>query len=350
MEVRIIEIRGKGIATDRHHSSETEARSTTRPPRTDEPTLGPDEALFRAEALEEFQRGHGGGRVLQLSPRWTDATFRILLAMLAIALVFLIVGRISQYASGPAIVRVVGDGPVAVRASGTVERVLVLPGDAVNEGDVIVRLWAGAEESELERARAAFELHLAQLLRNPQDESARAAAAAARPGVLLAEARLEERLVRAPRAGRVSDVRIQPGQLLAAGDPVVSIVAEADPLELVAFLPGRYRPLLEPGMALRIEVEGYAHAYEDLAIAQVGEEVIGPDAARRSLGADVRDAVLMTGPVVLVRARLPETFRADGEEHSFFPGMTVRADARIRTQSILVTLVPGLEAALEKLR
>ena len=39
-----------------------------------------------------------------------------------------------------------------------------------------------------------------------------------------AAARLEERLIRAPHAGTVSDVRIRQGQALSAGDVVLSLI------------------------------------------------------------------------------------------------------------------------------
>jgi membrane fusion protein (multidrug efflux system) len=305
--------------------------------------------LFRAEALEEYAVGRDEGSLLRISPRWTDWTYPVLLVLFFAALLAAVFGKISEYATGAAIVRMSGHAELTARAAGTVEEVLVTPGERVTEEQTLVRFYSGAERNEYDRVRSEFELQLVRVLRNPQDESARAAAAAIRPQLVLAEARLAERSVTAPHAGFVSDVRIRPGQRLAAGDPVLTLVQEDQPLELAAIVPGRYRPLLAPGMPLRFEVTGYAHAYLDLTISEVGDEVVGPGAVRRYLGADVGDAVPLTGPAVVVRAALPmRTFRSDGRDHEFFPGMQGVAEVGVRRESVLVTLVPGLRYFFER--
>jgi membrane fusion protein (multidrug efflux system) len=102
-------------------------------------------------------------------------------------------------------------------------------------------------------------------------------------------------------------------------------------------------------MPMRLEVSGSSHAYVDLEIEEVGDEVVGPSAVRRWLGAVVGDAVPLDGPVVTVRARLPErTFHSDGRDHEFFPGMQGTGEVKVRRESILVTLVPGLRNFVER--
>ncbi len=327
------------------------------PPRPDsesgsggEERESPPSDLFRREALEEYADGREEGSLLRVSPRWTAWTYPALLAVFLAGLLFVVFGRVREYASGPAIVRMAGHAELTARAAGTVEDVLIAPGERVAEGQVLVRFYSAAEQNEVERVRSEFELQLVRLLRDPADESARAAAAAIRPQLVLAEARLAERTVIAPHAGTVSDVRIRPGQLLAAGDPVLTLLRENQDLELIAIVPGRYRPLLATSMRLRFEVSGYAHAYLDLEISAVGDEVVGPNAVRRYLGAEVGDAVRLTGPVVVVRAPLPTgTFTADGREHDFFPGMQGIAQIAVRRESILVALVPGVRHVLGRL-
>jgi membrane fusion protein (multidrug efflux system) len=259
-------------------------------------------------------------------------------------------GRVSEYASGPAVLRIAGHTELTARAEGTVEEVRVLPGERVGEGQVLVRFYSDTERAEVERMRSEFDLQLVRVLRDPRDEDARAAAAAIRPQLVLAQSRLQQREVTAPHDGTVHDVRIRPGQRLSAGDLVVSLVREDRELELVALLPGRSRPLLAPGMPLRLRVQGYAHAYVDLSIAEVGEEVVGPDAVRRYLGAEVGDAVRVDGPVVMMRAVLPSrTFRSDGREHDLFPGMQGTAEVPVRRESVLLALLPGLRGLRERL-
>ena len=43
----------------------------------------PDSDLFREEAVEEYVRGRDRGSLLRISPRWTDWTYRVLLAIFA---------------------------------------------------------------------------------------------------------------------------------------------------------------------------------------------------------------------------------------------------------------------------
>jgi membrane fusion protein (multidrug efflux system) len=305
--------------------------------------------LFREEALEEYARGRDVGSPLRLSPRWAAWTWRILLLLFAGGLAFAAFGRVSEYAAGPAVLRIVGHTELTARTDGTVEEVLVLPGERVREGQVLVRFYSDSERAEVERVRSEFELQLVRVLRDPRDEDARAAAAAIRPQLVLAQSRLSQRRVAAPHDGIVNDVRIRPGQRLSAGERVVSLVQEDRELELIALLPGRTRPLLEPGMPLRLSVSGYAHAYVDLTIAEVGEEVVGPDAVRRYLGAEVGDAVRVDGPVVMMRAALPaRTFRSDGREHELFPGMQGTAEVPVRRESVLLALLPGLRGLRER--
>jgi HlyD family secretion protein len=60
--------------------------------------------------------------------------------------------------------------------------------------------------------------------REREIEAQRAALEAARAALAMAEWRLDQCTVTAPVSGRVSDVLAQPGETMAAGAPVVSIL------------------------------------------------------------------------------------------------------------------------------
>jgi membrane fusion protein (multidrug efflux system) len=101
-------------------------------------------------------------------------------------------------------------------------------------------------------------------------------------------------------------------------------------------------------MALRMEVQGYRYAYQHLVVDSVGDEVVGPAEARRYLGEGLGDAVQFTGPVVKVEAHLPSnTFEAEGKVRSYHDGMVANAEVRIRSERVLVTLIPALKAFFE---
>lgn len=303
-------------------------------------------AVFRQEAIEHHSRGFGGkGHVLEISPRWTGWAFRILMLALVAGLLYTALGTVHEYASGLAVIRVDDRTEVTTTLAGTVTAVEVEAGQRVEPGQVLVRFYGAQEAAELARIEREFELGLADRLRNPADLGAERALSALRAQKQLAESRLEERTLRAPTAGIVSDLRIRPGQHLSLGQSVLALTDDDPELAIVALLPGNFRPLIEPGMPLRLELQGYAYAYLHLTVERVDAEVIGPTEARRVLGPGIGDAVPVEGSVVLVHARLPQrTFESDGETYFFHDGMFGTAEVRVRSEPILVTLVPGLKA------
>lgn len=127
-----------------------------------------------------------------------------------------------------------------------------------------------------------------------------------------------------------------------ARGPAVVQVGESRTISVVA-LPDSYRPLLEPGMPLRLELAGFPGAVQELTIDTVGPEVLGPAEVRRFLAP--ADAVTLTGPVVMVEARLPgDRFTVGERSYAFHDGMQATAEVPVRSEPILVTLVPGLRA------
>jgi membrane fusion protein (multidrug efflux system) len=123
----------------------------------------------------------------------------------------------------------------------------------------------------------------------------------------------------------------------------VSLNGEGTRFYVVAFVPGQFRPLLHPGMPLRVRLNGFSRATETTTIDSVGDEVVGPAEARRYLGPDVADVVTLTGPVVLVKATLDgNSFTSDDKHFNFYDGLTGNAEARVRSQRVLAVMVPGL--------
>jgi membrane fusion protein (multidrug efflux system) len=229
-----------------------------------------------------------------------------------------------------------------------VESVLVRPGERVAEGTPLVRLYASMEAAELERIDSELEQHLVKFLRDPSDGAAQGALAGLRAQRDVAAAQIEERTIRAPRAGAVNHVAARAGQSLAPGDLALTLTGGNAEFRVLAVLPGQYRPLLRPGMPLRLEVAGFPYAYQTVTIDSIGDEVVGPAEVRRYLPQAIADAFEITGAMVFVEAPLPgRSFTVSGRSLDYYDGMLAQAEAIVRSESIIVRFVPGLRRLLE---
>jgi multidrug resistance efflux pump len=304
--------------------------------------------IFRKDAIEHATRARGfEGGPLRMSPRWVKMSFWMIVALALVAVAYSFVGKINEYAVGPAVVRVKGAVEVTATSQSIVASVEVNPGQHIEAGQVLVRFHESQETAELDRLNREFELELVKVLRDPQDPSAKQSLTTLSASRELARRRVEERTLRAPQGGVVGDVRIRSGQALQPGDVVVSIVGEGARYSLVAVLPGHYRPMLQPGMDLRLELAGYRYAYMTVKIESIGDEVVGPTEVKRFLGQQLADTVQVGGPAVLVEATLPvATFESDGQKYNFFDGMHGSAEARVRSERIILSLVPALKKLL----
>jgi membrane fusion protein (multidrug efflux system) len=307
-------------------------------------------SLFRQEAIRHLS-GQDDGDVLRLSPRWTRWAYWLLIAAFVAGGTYCALGRLYEYASGPAVVWVSGRIHVTATVSGTVSAIDVRPGQRVAAGELLARFHAAPEMAELTRLQREFDLQLVKTLRDPSDEAARQTLTALRTQRDLAAAQLEQLSVRAPEAGVIGDVRIRPGQRLSAGDIVFTLAGDQRRCSIMAMLPAQYRPQLRPGMTMRFEVTGYRYAYQELTITSVSAQVIGPGEVKRYLGQEIDDTLKIEGPVVLVEATPPSPmFQVDGQSFDFYHGMNGTAEARVRSESILVALIPALRVVFEKIR
>src|SRR5262245_49697795 len=309
----------------------------------------PRPGIFRPAFLQEYRQRSRTGDVVRIMPRWLGPAYWLVVWVALMLLGSSFVLRAHEYAAGPAIVRYSDRTDLTAITGGTVVDVAVRAEQWVVPGQILVRFHSGQESAELDGIEREFQLELVNLLRDPSDQAARQSMARLRAERDRTIARLDEKVLRAPIAGRVSDVRIRAGQHLESGDPVLTIVGPAPKLTVIAVVPGRYRPLLKPGLPLRLQLSGFPYAHQDLTIAAIGDEVVGPMAIRRHLGADIGDAVPRSGPAVLVSAALRgSSFRWEGRERSYYDGMQGRAQVSVRDQSLLMALVPGLRTLLER--
>ena len=304
-----------------------------------------EQELFRKQALDYHEGAEEYGGVLRLSPAWTRWTLPLLLGVAVFYGAFALFGRLALYATGPAVVRMEDRVDLSAVAAGRVDALEVQPGQRVSAGQVLVRLSDEVERAELERFEHEFELLLMRRMEDLTDEGARQALGTLRGELELARSRLAQWAVRAPRPGVVSDVRLRPGQHLTPGEVMVSLVGDGSGAVVTAMLPGEYRPLLKVGAPLRLELRGYPYAYQELTIESVGDELVGPNEVRRYLGPELGESVQVSGAVVLVRARLPaRTFEVEGQRLTYFDGRPGTAQARVKSERVLLALVPGFKA------
>ena len=308
-------------------------------------------SLFRNEVIAA-QRARGlHAEVLAIDADETRWGFFLLCAGAIAVLAFLALGRLNEYASGPAFVQLEGRTPLSSSVTGLVTKVEVKPGDRVRAGDVLVRFSEADEAAEVRAANAEFETQLAKLLLRPSDPATREALVSLRTRRELAKQREAQRTLRAPHAGFVGDVRVREAQLVEPGMRILDLNDATSSATLIALLPGRYRPLLRAGHKLRFEVEGFHGRAHEFAVSRVGDQILGPSEAARYIGRDLGDAFQINGPVVLVQAPLPATtFEVDGQRYELASGMFGKAEAVVRDEPVAYAFIPGLRPWVERVR
>ncbi len=305
--------------------------------------------IFREEALAALEMPDRHGAPLNLLPGWTKLAYWFVVAVVLGALVYSSLAFVSDYAEGAAVVRVEGRLDLTTSTGGTAMDVLAQQGERVRENQVLVRFYSGLEQQELDHTNREFALTLVRILQDPQNEGARQALSSLRAQRELARARIWARTVVAPRSGVVANVRVRPGQSLAQGAVVLTLIDDdASAYSVVALVPGQYRPMLKTGMMLRFQLDGYPHVYSHLAIESIGDEAVGPTEVRRYLGEEVGDALAVQGSLVLVRARLKDrTFVFDGKAYRYYDGIPGKADISVRSTRLIVLLFPMLREVLD---
>jgi membrane fusion protein (multidrug efflux system) len=300
-------------------------------------------SIFRGEAIEHRGEDVLEGDVLRLTPRWVSTVYVVLLIASAFALAVSVLMRVDEFATGPAVVRLDGRSELTTHVAGTIARILVAPGQSVSKGDPLVVFHSEEEQATFDRTKREYESLLIKVLRDQSDQTTKHALAGLAAQLRQAEARLADRTILANQAGTVSDLRIREGQSLAAGDRLLTIASPESRGRIVALVPANYRPMVKPGMRMRVELRGFAYEYQNLTVESVGNEAVGPAEVRRYLGPDLADTVSVDGPVVLVQASTgAATFTSGGRVYSFIDGMAGAANVRVRSLPIAVALVPGL--------
>ena len=305
--------------------------------------------IFRDEALQHRERERiTCGDLLHISSRWTNWTYWFLMVVLVVGCAYVIFGKANEYATGIALIRDEARTVVRSPTGGSIARIFVQAGQRVEPHQMLVRFDDVRDRLDLDRLNRELESLQINRLTHPADPNAQQQLAAVRSQVDAAARRSRENTVSATRAGIVRDIRIHENQLVGPGELLLTIASESTALSVIAILPGRYRPLLTTGNQLRVEMNGFRYAYQQLVIDSVGNEVVGPNEIRRFLGPEVADSLLLQGPSIILTARLHSgAFKANGRTHPYYDGMQGTAQALVRSQRLLFWLIPGVKVISE---
>jgi multidrug efflux system membrane fusion protein len=288
--------------------------------------------LFRPEALALRAVGVEPGDLLRFSPAWIRWSYRFLIAAALAGIAFASLSTVRRYSAGPAVVQLSG-AAITAADNATVAAVRVAPGARVQAGDLLVELHDQTQVDELRGLAVEMDDHVAGFLLDPTDQPTRRGLADLAARMDEARTRAAERSARAPRDGVVTEVRVRPGMSVGPGDQLVTIADESAPPSVLALLPAGDRGELARGMQLRLELPGGAvHSIVD----DVGRQVVGAAEARKLLGESGAKARL-TGPVVVVRARLIGIDGIDGLRD----GMFGTGEIDVGTRRLISTLLPG---------
>ncbi|MBL0217632.1 MAG: HlyD family efflux transporter periplasmic adaptor subunit [Myxococcales bacterium] len=303
-------------------------------------------SLYRPEALEAHRGKTTEGSPIHISPVWVRRAYPLLVATILAALAFTIFIKVPTYSTGRGLVMLEGT-TVTAPAMGTVDQVLVTPGQAVNAGTILVRLQASAEQDELVNVKAERDNAARAYLTDPSDENNKKQLASLEARLNTARSKLEQRTIRASKTGTISDIRTRSGALLQPGDAIVTIVDSDKTFpEVYAFLPATDRPRLRVGMELQVGLAGYTKTREKAIITFISREGVGSTEAAKILGPALADSLRLPpdGSYVWVKAKLPgRTFKTEHNTLSFHHGMQATTEVLISEKPFLISLLPALE-------
>ena len=209
-------------------------------------------------------------------------------------------------------------------------------------GDVIGTLYDHAELAQVQRLEHEYEDALVRLLRDPADPTAGSGLAALRSASEQARADLAERQLIVPVGGVLTDVRVRPGALVTPGQTVATVGTAGPGFEIVAAVPGNFRPLLSSGLPVVAELEQFPGSRFHLQAREISPEVISAGEARALMG-QLLPMVSEDAALALVYADLPRVLTSSsGSEYPLYDGMRGSVRIPLREERFIATLWPAL--------
>jgi membrane fusion protein, multidrug efflux system len=172
-----------------------------------------------------------------------------------------------QHTRAVGTLRAVRGADLSAQASGVVDKIDFESGNEVPAGKVLLRLKPNDDYAKLEQLEAAAELAAQNYKRDQEQFAAQAISQAtldsdvstlksARAQVVAQQALIDEKIVKAPFAGRLGIRQVDLGQYLAAGTTIVTLQA-LDPILIDFYVPQQALKHLKLGQAASAAVDTY---------------------------------------------------------------------------------------------
>lgn len=146
-------------------------------------------------------------------------------------------------------------------------------------------------------------------------------------------------IIKAVRAGLVTNMQAKLGQRVAADKPLLSVVPQGTDIEATLLVPVRAVGFIKPGQALEVRYDAFPYQKFGLYkghIVQISDSIILPS--------EVHSApISINEPAYLVRAKLSSNYvNAYGKQLSLKSGMTLSADVNLSDRSLLEWILEPL--------
>ena len=172
-----------------------------------------------------------------------------------------------DYVQSTGTLRAVRGADLSAQAAGVVEEIAFDSGNEVAAGKVLLRLKPNDDYAKLQQLQAAAELAEQTLKRDQEQFAAQAISQAnidtdvstvksARAQVAAQQALIEEKVVKAPFAGRLGIRQVDIGQYLTAGTAIVTLQA-LDPILIDFYVPQQALAQIKMGQAVTASVDTY---------------------------------------------------------------------------------------------
>lgn len=303
-------------------------------------------SLYRPEALQHHRKKGSEGTVTDLAPKWTRIAYPFLVISLLAAFLGSLLLRVHVYSSGSGLVMFNGT-PVSVQANGNLEQFFVESGQFVHAGEPIAQLSSQQQKADYAQAKGEADVAIRSFLQDDTDDQARKSVKTAGIALAHAQAQLDQRVIRAPADGKISDLLVGRGDPVQAGKQIATIFEPGARPMAYAFLPASDRPRIKPDMPLQVAIEGFKKKRAKLHIVSMSTETFGANLVRNYVGQALADTLKLPNDgatYFLVVAEFDTNqIKLGDKTYDLVHGMPIKGEIAIETRPFLADVFPFFE-------